>query len=296
MEQEKYILRKHCPSCGSDKSQLFLSAPDFRVSHDLFSIHECLECGLHYTKQVPSAETIGTFYKADSYDSHRLDNQTLISRAYRFVRNINIQKKIKWISRYTKTGRVVDYGCGLGHLVARLKESNFNAEGFEIDADARTLAKNSLGVEIHALESFIKTEDNSIAVLTMWHVLEHVYDLNSDFQQIVDKVEPNGVLFIAVPNFRSLDAKFYKKEWEAFDLPRHLYHFDNKSIADFCSRFGLNLESKIPLRFDSYYVSMRSEKNKKFGFILRGVFIGWLSNLFAFRYGYSSHAYVFRKS
>lgn len=296
MEQKNYIIRTHCPSCNSIESKSFISAPDFRVSKDVFDIHGCLSCGLHYTKSVPSADTIGSFYKAESYDSHRLDNRSLISRVYRWVRNLNVRKKIKWISRYTQSGIVVDYGCGLGHLLSGLKDAGFRAEGYEIDVEARQLAKSALGVDIRPLDEFKNLEDNSVSVLTMWHVLEHVYDLNCDFQQIVDKVERNGVLFIAVPNFRSFDAKFYKKDWEAFDLPRHLYHFDNESIDMFCSRFSLSRESKIPLRFDSYYVSMRSEKNKKYGFTLCGVLVGWLSNLLAFRYGYSSHAYVFRKS
>jgi SAM-dependent methyltransferase len=262
-----------------------------------FEIHNCLNCGLHYTKAVPSSDTIGSFYKAESYDSHRVDNKSLISRVYRVVRKINVGKKIKWIRRYNnQQGLVVDYGCGLGHLVAELKNQGYNARGFEIDGDVRALSRETLNLEIQPLEDFRLLDNASVSVITMWHVLEHVYDLNSDFQHIVDKLAEDGAIFIAVPNFRSYDAKYYKKYWEAYDLPRHLYHFDNESIKRFCSRFGLRLESKIPMRFDSYYVSMRSEKNKKNGFLLRGVFIGWLSNVLSFRYGYSSHAYVFKKS
>jgi 2-polyprenyl-3-methyl-5-hydroxy-6-metoxy-1,4-benzoquinol methylase len=262
-----------------------------------FEIHNCLNCALHYTKSVPSSDTIGSFYKAESYDSHRVDNKSLISRVYRVVRKINVGKKIKWIRRYNnQQGLVVDYGCGLGHLVAELKNQGYNAKGFEIDGDVRALSRDTLNLEIQPLENFRLLDNASVSVITMWHVLEHVYDLNSDFQHIVDKLADDGAIFIAVPNFKSYDAKYYKKHWEAYDLPRHLYHFDNESIKRFCSRFGLRLESKIPMRFDSYYVSMRSEKNKKNGFLLCGVFIGWLSNVLSFRYGYSSHAYVFKKS
>jgi SAM-dependent methyltransferase len=295
VEQKELVVRKNCPACGHARSRGFILVPDFRVSKLEFDIHECLGCGLHYTKEVPTADTIGAYYKADSYDSHRLDNVSLISRVYRKVRSFNVRKKMGWIQKHTKNGVIVDYGCGLGHLVAELKKAGIRAEGYEIDDEVRALTKSELKVDTFPLSDFEKLENESISVLTMWHVLEHVYDLNHDFQQLVDKVAKNGVLFIAVPNFRSLDAKYYKKYWEAFDVPRHLYHFDNQSIVYFASRYGLRLESKIPLRFDSYYVSMRSEKNKKFGFLLRGVFMGWLSNLLAFRFGYSSHTYVFRK-
>lgn len=291
------VLRSHCPSCGSEQSKLFLQAPDFRVSQLDFDIHACANCGLHYTKSIPSADTIGSFYKAESYDSHRVDNQSLISRIYRMVRKINISKKIKWIGRFnSNAGLVVDYGCGLGHLVAEYKQRGGLINGYEIDPEVRALSRETLNLQIQPLEDFRLLDNASVSVITMWHVLEHVYELNADFQHIVDKLADDGAIFIAVPNFKSYDAKYYKKYWEAYDLPRHLYHFDNESIKTFCSKFGLSLESKIPMRFDSYYVSMRSEKNIKNGFLLRGVFIGWLSNVLSFRYGYSSHAYVFKKS
>jgi len=170
-----------------------------------------------------------------------------------------------------------------------------SVKGYEIDNDVRDLSRSVLNLNTESLESFKQLEDNSVAVLMMWHVLEHVYDIREDFQHIVDKVEDGGVFFIALPNFRSFDAKFYKSDWEAFDVPRHLYHFDKESIIFFASSFGLDLESVIPMRFDSYYVSMRSEVNKNRGFVLRGILIGWWSNMIGRKNGYSSHIYVFRK-
>jgi SAM-dependent methyltransferase len=262
----------------------------------VFPLVRCIGCALVYTAQIPAADQIGAFYKSESYDSHRVDNKSIISRIYRLVRSWNIKKKMRLVSRFTKTGVVVDYGCGLGHLAKKMKTEGFDVSGFEIDADVRALAKQLLDVNIEPLERFRELRNNSVDLFMMWHVLEHVYDLKSDFQQIVDKVKPNGVLLIAVPNFKAYDAKYYKKDWEAYDVPRHLYHFDKESINAFCSSFSLKRESIIPMRFDSYYVSMRSEKNKKAGgFVLRGVWMGFLSNLLASKYGYSSHIYVYRK-
>lgn len=295
MEQIDYIDREICPACGSSDLQLFLTVQDHRVSKAFFPIATCVPCGLRFTSRIPSKEQIGLFYKSDTYDSHRLDNNSLISRLYRLVRSWNITNKTLLLSNYTVSGKVVDYGCGLGHLVRHLKSNGFNAEGYEIDDDVRHRAKSDLNLNIYPLEDFQKTPNASVDVLMMWHVLEHVYDLKEDFQQIVDKVAPNGVLFIAVPNFRAYDAKYYGKAWEAYDVPRHLYHFDDQSIEGFCSSYGLSLESKIPMRFDSYYVSMASERNLKNGFVLRGVAVGLWSNLLGRRNGYSSHVYIFRK-
>jgi SAM-dependent methyltransferase len=296
VEQYKYLKRTNCPSCGLKKQDPYLIAPDFRFSHRDFPLVTCSSCGLIYTALVPASEDIGAFYKADSYDSHRIDNRSLISRVYRLVRKWNVRNKIKLVRSFTSKGLVVDYGCGLGHLVAEMENKGMNVRGFEIDEDVRKLSSDILNIEVKSLSDFSTLNDSSVDVLMMWHVLEHVYDLRDDFQQIVDKVKKKGVFLIAVPNCRAYDAQFYKKHWEAYDVPRHLYHFDKESIDVFTSSYGLTRESIIPMRFDSYYVSMRSEKNiKGGGFIPRGVWKGFLSNLLAYKYGYSSHIYVYRK-
>ena len=295
MEQNDYIERLCCPSCGENRSEHSLDVPDFRVSGDFFPIHRCLGCGLHYTKLVPTIESIGSFYKADSYDSHRLDNSSIISRIYRMVRGLNVKNKVGWIRKYKNTGVVVDYGCGLGHFVSALQAAGFEGYGYEIDDEVRALAKNELGLRLESLEEFKALPESSVDVITMWHVLEHVYDLNDDFKTIIQKVKTDGLVFIAVPNFRSYDAQCYGKFWEAYDVPRHLYHFDSHQVRSFCEGFGLVFQEAIPMKFDSYYVSMRSEKNKPKGAMLRGLWIGVLSNVKGKKLGYSSHVFVFRK-
>jgi hypothetical protein len=103
-----------------------------------------------------------------------------------------------------------------------------------------------------------------------------------------------GKLFVAVPNMNSYDARYYKEYWAAYDVPRHLYHFKKQDIAKFFMSNGFELEKVIPMKFDSYYVSMLSEKYKK-RFSLFGVLIGFLSNMKGKKYGYSSQVYVLRK-
>jgi len=296
VEQHTYLTREKCPSCEHGDSQLFLDVPDFRYSSDVFPIHSCKSCGLHYTKRLPAASEIGAFYKSESYDSHRLDNNSLISRIYRFVRRINIRNKVSWVRRYVKSGTVADYGCGLGHFLGALIEAGYQAKGFEIDEEVRILAKSELGLSIEPLESFAHLSDASVDVITMWHVLEHVYDLKKDFEVVVSKIKSGGTLMIAVPNFQSYDGQYYAKYWEAYDVPRHLYHFDEKSLVHFVEPFGLRLLESIPMKFDAYYVSMRSEVNKAKGSKLKGAYIGFLSNLYAKKNGYSSNVFVFRKT
>jgi 2-polyprenyl-3-methyl-5-hydroxy-6-metoxy-1,4-benzoquinol methylase len=295
VKQYQYFIRETCPVCYSTQSVERIIVPDYRLTKHEFPIHECLSCGLHYTKIVPDENEIGDFYKSDTYDSHRLDNGSLISRIYRLVRFVNIRKKVSWIRRYCNQGLVVDYGCGLGHFVQALKENGFNSLGYEIDADVRELTKSELNITTYPPDDFLALARETVDVLTMWHVLEHVYHLNADFSEIISRLKIGGHIFIAVPNYKSWDAKYYGRYWEAYDVPRHLYHFDKKTLVRFAARFGLRHLETIPMKYDAYYVSMRSEKNKPKGSIIRGVWNGLVSNCKGKTWGFSSHVFVFKK-
>jgi predicted SAM-dependent methyltransferase len=94
-------------------------------------------------------------------------------------------------------------------------------------------------------------------------------------------LKPNGRLIIAVPNYTSYDAQYYKKYWAAYDVPRHLYHFSPTSIQLLLKQFDMHLVQTKPMWYDSYYVSLLSEKYKKSGFfgIIKALVIATISNL-----------------
>jgi hypothetical protein len=119
----------------------------------------------------------------------------------------------------------------------------------------------------------------------MWHVLEHVHALKPYLNQCFKSLKQHGRLIIAVPNYTSFDASNYKKYWAAYDLPRHLYHFSPKSMTILLNEMGFEIVSLKPMWYDSFYVSLLSEKYKqsgKLGILLAG-FIGLISNLLAIR-------------
>ena len=138
-------------------------------------------------------------------------------------------------------------------------------------------------------------KNDSFDVITMWHVLEHVYNLKEDVNQICNILKPNGFLYIAVPNRSSWDAGYYNKYWAAYDVPRHLYHFRKEDVVNLFNSKDLQLKEVIPMKFDAYYVSMLSEKYKKGSFIM-GFWNGLRSNIKSKKGGYSSQVYVFEKN
>jgi predicted SAM-dependent methyltransferase len=159
---------------------------------------------------------------------------------------------------------------------------------------ARAFAKDNFYVDLEPLDNLLAIDSDSKDVITMWHVLEHVYHLKRDIGQITRVLKQDGALFIAVPNMNSYDAKVYKEYWAAYDVPRHLYHFQEDTIKQLFSQFNMVCIDVLPMKFDAYYVSMLSEKYKG-GSILRAFFNGWLSNMKSESNGYSSQIYVFKK-
>ena len=99
-------------------------------------------------------------------------------------------------------------------------------------------------------------------MITLWHVLEHVHDLKNYIGQIKKLLKEKGRLFVAVPNYQSLDAEVYKEFWAGYDVPRHLYHFTPNSMKHLMESEGLKIVELKPMWFDSFYVSLLSSKYK----------------------------------
>jgi predicted SAM-dependent methyltransferase len=130
----------------------------------------------------------------------------------------------------------------------------------------------------------------------MWHVLEHVPDLNNRIEEIKSLLKQSGVLLIAVPNSSALDALHYKQYWAAYDVPRHLYHFTPITMQKLFTKHGFVLAQTLPMHFDSFYVSLLSEKYMHGkSRVIPAVINGVRSNLSAMNSGnYSSLIYVFK--
>jgi 2-polyprenyl-3-methyl-5-hydroxy-6-metoxy-1,4-benzoquinol methylase len=248
---------------------------------------------LLFTNPRPSPDRIGEYYKSEDYVSHSSTKKGLVNKVYNWVRSYTLKKKISLLKELTPGKKLLDIGAGTGHFLAKAKESGFTVLGLEPDEDARKVALSENGIELKDL-SLLHSLDETFDVVSMWHVLEHVYDLQVDLEKIVSLVNQDGVLIIAVPNYTSFDAQYYKEFWAAYDVPRHLYHFSPKSIIPLVESKGLKFEKMLPMKFDSYYVSMLSEKYKG-GSILKAMRIGFLSNQKAKEGLSSSQIYIFRK-
>jgi len=272
----------------------FLTVKDHSVSKEIFDLYYDEELDMLITSPQPELQNLGKYYESEDYISHTDNKRSLFEKAYHFVKNIALKNKLNLInSQQSKKGKLLDIGAGTGDFLLTAKNDGWETIGVEPSDRAKNIAKEK---GISFVEETSTLESNSLDVITMWHVLEHVPNLEVQIQELKRLLKPTGTLIIAVPNYKSFDAGHYETFWAAYDVPIHFWHFSKKSIQLLFERVDMKLEKILPMKFDSFYVSLLSEKykNGKMNYI-KAFFIGLKSNWKAkSSKEYSSHIYVLK--
>ena len=253
---------KNCPVCGSQDFEPFISGTDFFLTGEAFTIIKCHVCGFRFTNPRPEAEDLGKYYESEEYISHSDSRKGLFASVYQLVRKYTLSRKLALISKYQQKGEILDIGCATGQFLNYMAEHGWDATGIEPDEKTRSRAIAEYGLKVFPEEQLNILEKSSFDIITMWHVLEHVSELNLRMNQLKDLLKPEGTLIIAVPNCNSYDAKIYGKFWAGYDLPRHLYHFAKEDMKLLLENHGFTIVNIMPMRFDAFYVSLLSEKYK----------------------------------
>lgn len=287
-----------CPSCNSKDFTNHIICDDHSVTKESFAIMKCTNCGLLVTSPRPDKNSIGSYYKSEDYISHTNQANSFINQIYKIARNYTLREKFKLINNLASKQSILDYGCGTGHLLNYIQnKKRWKTIGVEPDEMARTIAISDY--DLNVVGSLEDLPDKKFGIITLWHVLEHIHDINETIQSLIKHLSKNGRLIVAVPNFESLDQQIYKQYWAAYDVPRHLYHFNQLTIKELMKYNKLTLEKVIPMKLDAYYVCMLSEKHK-FGKInyFKSILNGWKSNTWARKNNknYSSLIYIFNKA
>ena len=272
----------------------FLTVKDYSVSKETFDLYYDETLDMLITHPQPSLENLGKYYESEDYISHTDNKRSLFEKLYHFIKSIALKNKLNLInSLQPNKGRLLDIGAGTGEFLSVAKNDGWQTIGVEPSDRAKSIAK-SKGVSF--VEETGELENHSFDVISMWHVLEHVPDLDKQIKELKRLLKPNGTLIIAVPNFKSFDAKHYGKFWAAYDVPIHFWHFSKTAIQLLFEKEEMKLEKILPMKFDSFYVSLLSEKYKsgKMNFI-KAFFTGLQSNWKARQhFEYSSHIYILK--
>ena len=272
----------------------FLTVKDHSVSKETFDLYQDETTDMLITYPQPSLDNLGKYYESEDYISHTDGKRSLFEKAYHFVKSIALKNKLQLInSQQPNKGSILDIGAGTGDFLAVAKENGWETVGVEPSDKARAIA---LKKAVSFVEDTLGLESHSFDVITMWHVLEHVPNLDNQIKELKRLLKPSGTLIVAVPNFKSFDAKHYGTFWAAYDVPIHFWHFSKKAIKMLFEKEDMQLEKVLPMKFDSFYVSLLSEKYKhgKMNFV-KAFFIGLQSNVKAKQNSeYSSHIYVLK--
>jgi SAM-dependent methyltransferase len=290
-----------CQICGGKEFTLLFECTDHLVSHRQFPVEKCRRCGFTITGNAPEPDVIGSYYESPDYISHTGGEKSISDILYGLARTFMLGTKARKVRRFTKlrTGSILDIGAGTGHFVKRLRSLGWQAEGVEVSDTARDYAINKNGVELLGSLSEGNFSPGRFDAVTLWHVLEHIHDTDELLMSISKHIKPGGTLLLALPNSLSADARFYREHWAAYDVPRHLWHFDSKSINSLVNRHDFAFVDSLRMPFDSFYISILSEKSRncKYPFVigmLRGLLF-WLWSLLI-KERSSSLLFVFRRN
>jgi 2-polyprenyl-3-methyl-5-hydroxy-6-metoxy-1,4-benzoquinol methylase len=180
-----------------------------------------------------------------------------MDRLYRIARSYTLKWKQQLIASSAQEKTLLDYGCGTGSFLTHMKSKGWHVTGVEPSPDARAKAS-----EHDTVYENMEGADGRYSIITLWHVLEHIHDLNKILIELGKRLEASGTIFIAVPNYKSADATHYKNHWAAYDVPRHLWHFDRQTMTQVLANAGLKVQKILPMTLDAYYVCLLSESYK----------------------------------
>ena len=264
----------NCPICNSSKTSKAFDAVDHFSTKETFPINDCKSCGFRFTNNFPSEDSIGRYYDSPDYISHSDSKTGFINRLYHFFRKQMLKKKVNLVSKQVVSRQkdnihLLDIGSGTGYFLNAAKEKGYTVTGIEKDNNAREYAVSNFELDIKDEQSLWSIENESFDVITLWHVLEHMENLNEVVAKIKSILKPDGVVILALPNHNSYDAKKYKGYWAAYDVPRHLWHFTPDTVEKLLGKHHFNIIKQNTMPLDAFYISMLSEKYKGSGSLMQ---------------------------
>ena len=237
---------------------------------------------------------LSKYYESEKYASHNRVRGFLGSLYVLFSRMM-LKFKFGTIKRHLeKEGLVVDFGCGNGDFLSYVSAQNKKVIGIENNKRAVEVCEKK---QIKVLSS-VSSVQSKINVITFWHSFEHLSNPEKVIKAVKKHTDNDSVVVVALPNYKSFDARYYDRFWAAYDVPRHRFHYSKTGIKQTMKKFGFQCVKTKPMFLDAFYISMISEKykNNKL-FFVKGFVVGMISNLFAiFNSNYSSSLFVFKKS
>ncbi|MBS0207571.1 MAG: class I SAM-dependent methyltransferase [Planctomycetes bacterium] len=241
----------NCPLCrAADAAPVWRNLPPRSTGGgpSEFRLCQCRECELVFTVPQLTGEQVGPYYPARYYGHKNARFNPIMERLTRWLGS----GRANGVARLQpRPGRVLDIGCGRGMTLARLRELGWETEGVELSETSALHAKEKLGLNV-TVGPFEpgKYPDGHFDAIVIWHVLEHVINLDETLRGIQRILKPGGVLALAVPNRASWQAQVAKYDWFHLDMPRHYWHFSADWLIKKLGSLGFEIKRQNYASFE----------------------------------------------
>ena len=265
-----------CIICGSNSHAFFDKVQDrFSANSNLFQLVRC-QCGFVYLNPRPTHDNIKNYYNLEEYDPHEPTNRGLWKKVYTTIQLVTFYWKFIKIRPFKLSGKILDIGGGQGEFTNYMA----NKDWFAYLQDEHSTQKdfnNSNKVKYFRFLNDIPN-DKYFQVISLWHSLEHIHDIEYVMKYINKNLEKDGIALIAVPNLDAPERLFLKRNWIPYDPPRHLYHFNLTSLEALCDKFKLKVIRKHSMYQDTPYnvlISLKPLNTIKFIAALSITIFSW---------------------
>lgn len=260
----------NCSLCGADDTELVYVEKDrlMRLPGS-FRLVRCRQCGLLYLNPRPTPDEI-KYYYPDDYGPYNVtpgDDPSWISR---LDDSFGYWKRARIVNNaYPQGGRVLDVGCAMGNFLDMLRRLGpWELYGLDITPEATLYAHDRYGVNTFtgALAD-AAYPDAYFDVVTMWDVLEHVFDPTSTLNEIHRILKPQGLLLIRVPNVDTWDARLFGRYWAGYDAPRHTFVFSPETLGVLLDKTGFQASKmqSLVLSYSPFALSVQFWLDEKVG-------------------------------
>ncbi len=228
-------MNETCIVCGSNELCEWDSVGDQKIL-------KCLSCGVGITDPIPALDGSSDFYEKDYYEeNYGADGRDFFYWYSEKCDAARFTQVLKGLDEVSPKGKLLDVGCAMGHFLTKAQEAGWEIKGTEASQYASEQTSRLLGVEIKRGSPDEMYQEETFDVVTLHHTLEHVADLQEFFKSVSVVLKKNGVLFIEVPNFNSLEAMLYGNQWEDLRPDQHYYHFTPESISRLLDKYGFDI-------------------------------------------------------
>lgn len=240
-----------CIYCKSPDSTAVFEITD--IFSERYFYRCCNNCLTYFISPSPSKQQLSQAYGRDYYGEGESKFNPLTQKIFNHIKKRSVSFFSK---RLHPNSKVLDIGCGDGTFLMALKDSKkIQAYGLEMEGESanRAARNDQINLTVSKFKSGLFSNESFDAV-TLIHVFEHLPNPKESLLLIEGILKKGGILFIEIPNIRSLQFKMFKSHWFHLDPPRHLNMMDPNKLIEDLGEIGLDCieESYQSLQFGPF--------------------------------------------